>query len=95
VDHRRETRQTPPSHYYRYLDTHKLEKRRIFYKAWLCAGRASQVPKPGDYSVVTVGDESILSVRDRGRKINAFYNVWRHLGTRLCVLEVGIFRIAP
>ena len=59
------------------------EQAEIFAKQWLLVGHQSQIPKPGDYFVAPVADESLIIVRDQGSTIRGFYNVCRHRGTRL------------
>ena len=61
-----------------------LERRRIFHRKWFCVGRAEQAPRPGDFFVVDVIDESILVVRGEDLALRAFYNVCRHRGSQLC-----------
>jgi Rieske 2Fe-2S family protein len=65
------------------------EWERIFYRSWLCVGREERLARPGDYFLATVGNESVLVVRDRDQRLRAFYNVCRHRGARLCAAEEG------
>lgn len=61
----------------------KLEWERMWTKVWLLAGRADDIPEPGDYLVTGIGPESILVVRQDGGGVRAFYNVCQHRGNRL------------
>jgi phenylpropionate dioxygenase-like ring-hydroxylating dioxygenase large terminal subunit len=61
----------------------RLEKERIFYREWFCAGREDEVPGPGDYLALDVAGESVLVVRTRQGRLAAHYNVCRHRGSRL------------
>jgi Rieske 2Fe-2S family protein len=63
----------------------------IFYKRWLMACREEEIPAPGDFLVVPVGDESIILVHDEQGRIQAHFNVCRHRGTRICTTEKGHF----
>lgn len=83
---------TLPSRYYWDTEVYEQEKERIFYSSWICAGRTDEILNPGDYLVRTVADESILIVRDKAHEINAFYNVCRHRGNRLCNGGSGRFK---
>jgi len=65
------------------------EMERIFARLWNCVGRASMLPQPGDYRLVTVAGESIILLRDRNGRLQAFFNVCRHRGTRLCMEDEG------
>lgn len=60
-----------------------LEWERMWTKVWLLAGRASDVPEPGDYFTFEIGPESILVIRQRDGSIAARYNVCMHRGNRL------------
>jgi Rieske 2Fe-2S family protein len=67
------------------------ELENIFYRRWICAGRASQLSQPGDYFLVEIGDENLIVTRDKQDRLHAFYNVCRHRGTRLCEETSGRF----
>ena len=60
-----------------------LEWERMWTKTWLCAGRASDAPNPGDYFTFEIGPESILVVRQPSGELAARYNVCMHRGNRL------------
>ncbi|HUP22590.1 MAG TPA: aromatic ring-hydroxylating dioxygenase subunit alpha [Thermoanaerobaculia bacterium] len=61
----------------------------IFGGLWLCAGREEAVPRPGDFLVRDLGDESIVVSRAEDGRLHAFYNVCRHRGARLLTEERG------
>ena len=56
------------------------EKERLFKRAWLCVGREDDVPEVGSYLVkdIAVLNTSIIVVRDKTNKINAFHNICTH-----------------
>ena len=83
---------TLPSRYYWAEDIFELEKERIFYDSWLYAGRVSQIPNPGDFITQDIVDESVIVVRDKHGIINAFSNVCRHRGNKLCSAASGKFK---
>jgi Rieske 2Fe-2S family protein len=60
-----------------------VEKDRIFWREWFCAGREEELPEPGDYVARSVAGESVLVVRTRDGRLAAHYNVCRHRGSRL------------
>ncbi len=68
----------------RYLspDFLSLELDRVFARAWLLAGPASDVEEEGSYFTFESGDESILVVRSAG-SVRAFHNVCQHRGRML------------
>ena len=80
---------TLPSRYYFAPDIYEQEKEKIFYRSWFCVGRADEIPEPRDYFVRSVADESIVVIRGEDRALNAFYNVCRHRGNRLCAEGAG------
>lgn len=82
---------TLPGRYYTSEAIFADERERIFGRRWLCVGRASDIPRPGDYAVAQVGGESLIVVRGKDGRARAFYNVCRHRGTRLCSVDRGHF----
>jgi Rieske 2Fe-2S family protein len=82
---------TLPGNYYTSPEIFQAELEHIFFERWLVVGRAEQVPQAGDYFLVSIGLESIIVVRDRQGQVNAFYNVCRHRGVRICTQETGRF----
>ena len=56
----------------------KRERKRIFNKAWLCAGLSSAIPKTGDYLSYDIGNQSIAVIRQKDGSVSAFANVCRH-----------------
>src|SRR2546422_8820982 len=74
---------TLPGRLYHDPAIYEQELRDIFSKMWLCVGREEDIAQPGDFLTRTVGQESVLVVRDAGGAVNAFHNVCRHRGSRL------------
>lgn len=65
-------------------DFAQQEKDNLWPKVWQVACREEQIPKPGDYIVFDIADESIIVVRDRdGLTFNAFFNVCPHRGRQI------------
>ncbi len=63
----------------------ELEREAIFKRAWLNVGRIEQLPRTGSYFTkeIHAAHSSIIIVRDRDGRINAFHNVCRHRGNKL------------
>jgi Rieske 2Fe-2S family protein len=57
---------------------------RMLLRHWFCAGHVSSIPRPGDYLVVDLGQESVIIVRTLTDEVRALLNVCRHRGSRLC-----------
>lgn len=70
-------------------DIYSEELEKIFFNSWLCIGRSEQLSSPGKYIKVDIGNESAIALLDNNNKYQAFYNVCRHRGTRLCNQEEG------
>ncbi|MEO0679095.1 MAG: SRPBCC family protein [Pseudomonadota bacterium] len=64
----------------------QLEVDRLFSREWLCVGRGSSLPKPGDYLATEIAGQPIVVVRGRDGAIRALSNVCRH---RMSVLLEG------
>src|SRR5262245_10395250 len=60
-----------------------LEMERLWPRVWQIACREEEVPNSGDYFEYTIGDQSILVVRQDTDTIKAFFNACPHRGTRL------------
>ncbi|GAA4835725.1 aromatic ring-hydroxylating dioxygenase subunit alpha [Saccharopolyspora rosea] len=80
---------TLPGQHYTDPAIFALEQSRIFESMWFCAVRCDDLDKPGAFQTVQIGRESVLVARDRGGRLNAFLNVCRHRGARLCIEEQG------
>ncbi|HYW32501.1 MAG TPA: SRPBCC family protein [Gemmatimonas sp.] len=55
----------------------ELERERVFANTWQLAGRIEQVDEHGKYFTTTIGNDSIVVLRD-GDAIRAFHNVCLH-----------------
>ena len=61
----------------------------VFLANWLFAGHANAIPKPGDYFLFELADESFIVIRDERMHIHALANVCRHRGSRICMEGQG------
>ena len=82
---------TLPARYYTDPDLFRRELEAFYFGRWFCAGRAEFLPKPGDYFLREIAGESIIVARGGDGAVNAFYNVCRHRGTRICTEAEGCF----
>src|SRR5262245_36097900 len=68
---------------------YQQELEQIFARAWLFVGHASQIPKPGDFFVSCMGEESVILARDRDERVHMFLNSCRHRGMKVCRYDEG------
>ena len=66
-----------------------LEIEKIVNRNWILAGHTSQLPEPGDFKVLNVGQESAIIVRGSDGKLKGFANVCRHRGSLVCLEQEG------
>ena len=69
---------------------YQLDLELIWYRDWLFAAHDCEVPKPGSYVTLQVGDYPVVIVRDRAGAIRAFHNSCRHRGSRVCAGHKGV-----
>lgn len=60
------------------------ELEQLWLRTWQIAGRAEELPQPGDWKVHTIYDQSFVLVRGKDGVIRGFVNACRHRGNRLC-----------
>jgi Rieske 2Fe-2S family protein len=83
VEHQEGT--TIPAEYYYKMEHYRKDEAYIAENWWLLADHVSRVAEPGDFFVFKFGiGESAIVVRNESGEINAFHNVCRHRGSRLC-----------
>jgi len=70
-------------------EIYDLEVEKIINRNWILAGHASQLPEPGDFKVLNVGQESAIIVRGSNGELKAFANVCRHRGSLVCLEHQG------
>lgn len=61
----------------------------VFYREWLFAVPACELPKSGNYATLQVGAYPVVITRGADGVIRAFHNVCRHRGQRLCAKPSG------
>ncbi|MGB8623924.1 MAG: aromatic ring-hydroxylating dioxygenase subunit alpha [Paracoccaceae bacterium] len=67
----------------------QADMRNIFYREWLNAIAAVEIPKTGNYVTLQIGAYSIIIVRGADGTIRAFHNSCRHRGSRICSAAKG------
>lgn len=69
---------TLPPACYTSAEFFEFEKDAIFFRDWVCIGRADQVASPGDYLTVTFADEPLVMLRDNDGEVVVLSAVCRH-----------------
>jgi phenylpropionate dioxygenase-like ring-hydroxylating dioxygenase large terminal subunit len=71
----------------RYYDRtfYELERRNVWSRVWQMACRLEEIPKPGDYVVYDIFDQSVIITRVDEKRVKAFHNACRHRGVQLAV----------
>src|SRR6476659_5277666 len=82
---------TLPADFYTDQGRFRVEMDRLFTQDWICAGRVEQVESPGQFFLRELAGESIIITRSASGPLQAFYNVCRHRGTRICTEAAGKF----
>lgn len=85
-------RETLAGHYYTDPAIFRSEQGSIFETSWFCAVLGADLARPGQYETVQIGRENVIVVRGRDGAINAYLNVCRHRGARLCTEAQGEVR---
>jgi Rieske 2Fe-2S family protein len=70
--------------FYTSEEIYALERRSWLAAQWYALGHVSEVADPGCFIVRSILGESLVVVRDSDGLLNAFYNVCRHRGSRIC-----------
>jgi glycine betaine catabolism A len=85
-------RTTLPGRYYTDPTIFAAEQAFVFEAGWFCAVLAADIPTPGAFETVQVGRESVIVARGRDGAVNAYLNVCRHRGARICTEDKGAVR---
>jgi Rieske 2Fe-2S family protein len=67
---------------YTSLEVWDEERERIWWGDWVALGRSEELANPGDYLVRDLAGESVFVVRGTEGRLNGFYNVCSHRGTK-------------
>ena len=70
-------------------DVFDAELETIWKKYWLFAGTIAEIPKPGDYFLYKVQNDSIIIIRGNKGEVFAHFNTCRHRGSLICLEERG------
>jgi len=82
---------TLPASFYTDAAFFRREMDALFATMWICAGRVEQIATPGQFILREVLGEAVILTSNAAGRVNAFYNVCRHRGTKLCTEAQGAF----
>src|ERR1700754_5083363 len=78
-----------PAHIYNDEAIFRLERERVFGRAWVFVGHTSEIPQPGDYVVRRVLEDSFIVARGEDGEVRALFNMCLHRGMQVCRAELG------
>lgn len=85
----RRENQSLPQPFYTDPGLYEVDLSRIWYRDWLFALPACEIPKTGNYVTMQVGAYPVVIVRGADGAIRAFHNTCRHRGQRICSAVKG------
>lgn len=85
----REPGKTLPRQFYVDGGLFEEDLSRVFHANWLFAGHTCEIPEPGDYFLLPVGEEELIVLRDKEGNVRAHFNVCRHRGSRIATEPRG------
>jgi Rieske 2Fe-2S family protein len=78
-----------PRPFYTDPEVFKADMENIWYRDWLFAMPACEIPQTGNFVTMQVGEYAIVIVRGADGRIRAFHNACRHRGSRVCTAHKG------
>lgn len=75
---------TLPAEWYSSVERHESELASIWRNEWICVGDLADMPAPGAWKALLVGELPVLLIRDRDGVLRGFLNVCRHRAAPLC-----------
>ena len=69
---------------------YQAELQKLFYgRIWHPVAHEAEVPNPGDYKTIHVGELPIIISRDRDGQVHALHNACAHRGTMVATAFMG------
>ncbi|MGB1191192.1 MAG: aromatic ring-hydroxylating oxygenase subunit alpha, partial [Pseudomonadales bacterium] len=76
-------------YFYRSHLVHDLELDQLIFKSWIYALHESEIPQPGDFQLLEIGEDSLIIARSADGKLHAMHNICRHRGAAVCEEPCG------
>lgn len=71
-------------YFYRSHLVHDLELEQLIFKSWIYALHESEIPNPGDFQLLEIGEDSLIIARASDGTLHAMHNICRHRGAAVC-----------
>lgn len=78
-----------PAYIYSDPEVFEREREHLFSRAWVFLAHESEIPRPGDYVVRRVLNDSFIVVRDDTGRVRVHFNMCIHRGMQVCRAELG------
>jgi glycine betaine catabolism A len=85
----RQAGHTLPQPFYKDPEIFEFDLAAIFARSWIVVGFEIELPLPGSYLSLTIGDSPIIVLRDRDGAVRGFHNSCRHRGAQICAAGRG------
>jgi Rieske 2Fe-2S family protein len=83
---------TLPQAFYTDAGIYDFDMSAVFPRSWLMAGFEAELPEPGSYMALTIGQNPVVIARGRDGTLRAFHNTCRHRGSQICADGQGPIR---
>ncbi|WP_319454276.1 MULTISPECIES: aromatic ring-hydroxylating dioxygenase subunit alpha [unclassified Mycobacterium] len=70
-------------------EVYRWELEKLFARTWTIVGHVSEIPKPGDFVLRSIGEDKVIVSRTRSGSVAAVLNVCAHRGAELCRADEG------
>jgi phenylpropionate dioxygenase-like ring-hydroxylating dioxygenase large terminal subunit len=70
----------------------EAELERIWYRTWVYVGHVSEVPRPNDFVLKSIGPQPVIMTRDREGTVRLLLNRCSHRANQVCAVERGSAR---
>ncbi len=67
----------------------RFDIEQVYATSWIMIGFEVELPQPGSYISLKIGESPIVVIRDRAGTIRGFHNSCRHRGAQICELGKG------
>ncbi|EGJ19400.1 ring hydroxylating dioxygenase, alpha subunit (plasmid) [Cereibacter sphaeroides WS8N] len=75
--------------FYADASVHQADLETIWYRSWIFAASAAELPRAGSYVTLQLGRYPLVIVRGSDGAVRAFHNSCRHRGSRICSKPSG------